>query len=404
MGPGPAFPGKKTGEMKKSYQMGRLAPALAALCLAALCSCDNGGKFHVTGSISGAGDSVLYLENLGLGGVVAVDSARLGVDGAFSLRGKAPAAPEFYRLRIAGRSISLSVDSTETITVRASYPSMAGDYEVEGSEECRLIRELSLRQMALQERAMAIQGDRTLSFAASADSIRAVLAAYKEEIKRDYIYRAPYRPSSYFALFQTLGGALIFDPGVDEEDCKAYAAVATSWDAYHPGSERGENLHNIAIEGMRNVRIARAQRAEVPIDAGKVNLANIIDISLLDNKGTRRSITDLAGKVVMLDFHVFGTKESTQRIMRLREVYNKYHDRGFEIFQVSLDPDEHFWKTQTAALPWVCVHDPAGLESPTLVAYNVERIPTFFLVGRDNSLYKRDSQVDDLEAEIEGLL
>ena len=38
-----------------------------------------------------------------------------------------------------------------------------------------------------------------------------------------------------------------------------------------------------------------------------------------------------------------------KRIMMLRELYNKYHAQGFEIYQVSLDEDEHFWKTRTAA-------------------------------------------------------
>ena len=206
------------------------------------------------------------------------------------------------------------------------------------------------------------------------------------------------------ALFQALGNRLIFNPRESEDDIKAFAAVATSWDTYHPGSLRGKNLHNIAIEGMRTVRIVRNNRAAAMVDASKINTTNIIDIALSDNKGAVRRLTDLKGKVVMLDFHVFGADGSTKRIMQLRDVYNKYHARGFEIYQVALDPDEHFWKTQTAALPWISVRDADGLQSHYLQLYNVQSIPTFFLVGRDNALDKRDVQIKDLDAEIEALL
>lgn len=374
-----------------------------ALMAAMLTSCNN-KKFHINGTVTEAKDSVLYLENMSLDGPVVVDSVKLDDKGAFSFSGKAPDAPEFYRLRIAGQIINLSVDSTETVDVKASYPSMATGYTVDGSAECATIRELALKQIDLQNRVIAVQNNPNLGYDLTRDSIGKLVAAYKEDIKRNYIYKAPMRASSYFALFQTLGNMLIFNPRENADDVKVFAAVATSWDTYHPDALRCKNLHNIAIEGMKNVRIMRNKMAAQNIDASKVNVSNIIDISLLDNQGNRRSLTDLKGKVVMLDFHVFGSNGSTKRIMEMRELYNKYHDRGFEIYQVAFDPDEHFWKTQTAALPWISVRDPQGLQSQNLAAYNVSSIPTFFLIDRNNEVKKRDSQITDIDAEINALL
>ena len=184
---------------------------------------------------------------------------------------------------------------------------------------------------------------------------------------------------------------------------KAFAAVATSWDTYYPNSERGLNLHNIAIEGMKNIRIMKTQN-ELSIDASKVDMSNSINISLTDNKGRVRNLQDLVGKVVLLDFHLFASKNSMQRIMMLRELYNKYHNSGLEIYQVSIDGDEHFWKTQTAALPWVCVRETDASQGQSLISYNVQNVPTFFLLKRDNSVYKRDAQVGNLDAEIASLL
>ena len=379
------------------------ACAAAALLAAALGSCDN-KKFRVSGAITEAKDSVLYFENMSLDGPVTVDSVKLDGDGTFSFSQKAPEAPEFYRLRIAGQIINLSIDSTETVTVKAAYPTMATAYTVEGSPECEVIKELALKQIDLLGRVIAIERNGNISFDLTRDSIARVVEAYKHDVKMNYIFKAPMRPSSYFALFQTLGNRLIFNPRESEDDIKAFAAVATSWDTYHPNSVRGENLHNIAIQGMRNVRIVRNQMAAQAVEAGKVHEANLIDISLLDNQGHTRRLTDLTGKVVLLDFHVFGSEGSTKRIMQMRDIYNKYHARGLEIYQVSLDPDEHFWKTQTAELPWISVRDPQGLQSKNLALYNVSSLPTFFLIDRSNTLQKRDAQIKDLDAELQALL
>ena len=187
--------------------------------------------------------------------------------------------------------------------------------------------------------------------------------AYKEKVKLDYIFKEPNKAYSYFALFQALGNRLIFNPHESVEDMRVFGAVATSWDTYYPDAERGKNLHNIAIEGMKTQRILQAKQQAVNIDPSKVIVSEIIDVPLVDNHGNRRSLTELKGKVVLLDFHAFSAPGSTQRIMKLREVYNKYHAQGLEIYQVSVDPDEHFWKTQTAALPWINVHDPNNLQS-----------------------------------------
>ena len=284
---------------------------------------------------------------------------------------------------------------------------MSAQYEVEGSEDCNRIKELSLLQMNLQAQINAISHDETLNNVATQDSIMNLVNAYKELIKNNYIFKDPKLASSYFALFQTVAlgynNVLVFNPRANENDVKVFAAVATSWDTYYPEAERGINLHNIAIEGMKNVRILQAQRNKT-IDPNLVVEAGVIEIALQDNKGVVRKLTDLKGKVVLLDFHLFASSGSTERIMNLRNIYNKFHDRGLEIYQVSVDPDEHFWKTQTAALPWISVRDPEGIDSPLMRQYNLLDIPTFFLITRDNVLDKRDAQIKNLEAVIAALL
>ena len=376
-----------------------LIMAVAALAMA---SCSE-KKFHVEGNITNAKDSMLYFENVGLEEVSVVDSVKLGEDGAFSFAEPQTEAPEFYRLRISDQIINVSIDSTETVTIKAQYPLMATQYEVSGSDNCSKIKELTLKQIDLRQRAMAIQQSQSLTVDESNDSILGIIRAYKEDVKMNYILKEPNRSYAYFALFQTLGDMLIFNPRSNKDDIKLFAAVATSWDTYHPNSERGANLHNIAIEGMKNVRISEANAAR-SIDVNQIQASGLIDIALYDNKGQLRHLTDLKGKVVLLDFHLFGLENSPARILLLRELYNKYHAQGLEIYQVSLDADEHYWKQQTAALPWISVREPQGLESQTLITYNIQGLPDYFLISRDNALYKRAAQVKDLEAEIRSLL
>jgi hypothetical protein len=112
----------------------------------------------------------------------------------------------------------------------------------------------------------------------------------------------------------------------------------------------------------------------------------------------------LKGQVVLLDFHVFATNESPARILLLRELYNKYHAQGLEIYQVSLDPDEHFWKQQTAQLPWISVREENGLQSQTLALYNLQGLPEFFLIDRGNNIVGRSQTIKDLEQAIKNLL
>lgn len=376
------------------------AVALAALSVA---SCNN-NKFTVEGQISGAKDSVLYFENVGIEGVNVLDSVKLGETGDFSFSEAANQAPEFYRLRIADQIINVSIDSTETVQIKGQYPGMASNYTVSGSDNCDKIRELTLKQMDLQAKAVALQSNMELGIVKANDSIQTLIDAYKNEVKREYIYKEPYKAYAYFALFQAIGNYLIFNPRTNKDDIKAFAAVATSWDTYYPHAERGQNLHNIAIEGMKNQRIVQAQNSDIQIDASKVQEAGVLDIALLDNKGQMRHLTDLKGKVVLLDFHIFAMKDSPARIINLRELYNKYHAQGLEIFQISLDPDEHFWKQQTAALPWINVRDEDGVNSQRLVLYNIQAVPDFFIIDRSNNLVKRAVQINDLEAEIKKLL
>lgn len=373
----------------------------AALLLAGLSACDKEPAFTVEGEVKDAADKVLYLEQSGLEGIVALDSTKLSDKGTFSFTGKRPESPDFYRLRIEDKVINISIDSIETVSVTADYKNFATGYEVDGSVNNTKIKELALLQSELQAKVNKISRS-GLPIGVAQDSILKAVDAYKDNVKRNYIFVEPNMAYAYFALFQQLNGYMIFDPLNSREDVKCFAAVATSLNQQYPHADRSRNLYNMVIKGMKNTRQPQAKPLEIPAD--KVQETSIIDIPLMDIKGKTRHLTDLKGKVVLIDFTAYGSAVSGARNLALRELYNKYASSGFEIYQVSLDTDEHYWKTAADNLPWICVRDPQSAYSTYVRLYGVTQLPTAFLVNRNNELSLRLSEKTDIEEAIKKFL
>ena len=381
--------------------MKRNAYIAAALLLSGLSACNNEPAFTVEGEISDAADKMLYLEQTGLESIIPLDSVKLDEGGNFSFSAARPGAPDYYRLRIESKIINFAVDSTETVTVKANYATFPTGYQIEGSENNTKIKELVLLQAGLQTDVNRV-AQSGLPIGIAQDSIQRMVDAYKNKVRRDYIFAEPNKAYAYFALFQQLNGYMIFDPLANREDVKCFAAVATSMNNLYPHADRSRNLYNMVIKGMKNTRAPQPKPLEIPMD--KIEETSIIDIPLRDVNGNLHHLTDLKGKVVLIDFTVYGASESGARNLLLRELYNKYNGQGLEIYQVSLDTDEHFWKTAADNLPWICVRDPEGFYSSFVRLYGVAQLPSSFLVNRNNELSLRVDTKTDLDAEIKKLL
>ena len=277
--------------------------------------------------------------------------------------------------------ITLGVDSTETIVVKADFPTMATGYEVEGSSESQKIKELTLKQIALQENLRNL-ATRNMPVGVLQDSVMSQVNAYKHMVKTTYIYPHPQSAVAYYALFQRVNGYSLFDPETNREDIKCFGAIATSWESKYPHALRTTNLRNITLRGMKNTR--RPQAAGLPEEL--VSEVSLFDVVLPDLKGNIKKLTDLKGKVVILDFTVYQHKDSPARNIAFRKLYDQYASQGLEIYQVSLDGDEHFWKTSADNLPWICVRDADGQAALT---YNARELPAYFLISKANELDRK---------------
>ena len=370
---------------------------LFALCLF---SCNSEQKFNVTGTVADSEGRTIYLEASSIEGIVPLDSMKLKKDGTFKFSYKRPESPEFYRLRIEDKVINFSVDSTESIEITALYRDFPVSYVIAGSENSAKIKELSLLQIALQKKVDALveaSEKGRINAGAFEDSLRSVIQSYKDTVRINYIFAAPNKAFAYYALFQEVNGFMIFDPFSNKDDIKCFAAVATSLNNFYPHADRSKNLYNMVIKGMKNTRMPKQKTMEI-------NESGIIDIDLKDMRGVDRKLSDLKGKVVLLDFTAYQTAVSVSHNFMLRELYDKYASQGLEIYQVSFDTDEHFWKTSADNLPWICVRDPNGVYSSAAAVYNVQKLPTYFLVNRNNELSARDENIKNLEETIKKML
>lgn len=372
--------------------------------LTAFSACDQTPHFRVEGTISEAEDSMLFLEAMTLDGIHEIDSMKLDEDGDFNFSATAPTNPEFYALRIGRQRINFSIDSTETIRFTAELPSMSSNYIVKGSDNCQKIKEISVKQAQLQSRIIAIENNKSMYPGDIIDSVNNMIKAYKEIMKYEYIFKEPMKAYAYYAVCQSLSDLqttyLLFDPLYNRDDVKCYAAVATAWDGSYHDAKRTEQICNMTIKGISNT--TQSYPKHLNVKNSKISETGIIDIELPDINSKLHKLSSLKGKVVVLDFTMYRAKESSERTRYLRDLYNKYKNKGFEIYQVSLDDDIHFWKCSCENIPWICVHETNGT---AVNLYKVTKLPTYFLINRSNELVKRSDDVKtSLEDEIKKLL
>ena len=372
------------------------------LCMFFFSACNNSSDFIVKGVVAGADGQLMYLENVGISNVVTLDSIKLAPGGKFKFTEKRTEYPDFYRLRLNNQLINFAVDSTETISFVADAGTFATSYSVEGSENSKAIKAITLAQLDANQAISRLRKeyeDKMISDTTYRMKVLAAADAYKE-VARKYIYSAPMSTAAYFALFQQIDGLLFFDL-YDRKDVKAYGAVATSYNHTYPESPRSKHLYNLTLQSMK---VLRAQR---PVDYSNVETKEIsfLDIELPDVRGEVVKLSTVApGKVVLINFTAYQTEWSPALNMALGELYTKYHDQELEIYQVSLDSDFHFWRNGASNLPWVTVHDPQSVYSQVAGLYNVKQLPALFILDRKGNLVKRVEDVKKLEADVKAVL
>ena len=339
--------------------------------LLALVACQRTHTFTVKGNITNANGEKLYLEHTALLQIITIDSCVLNEKGRFSLNAQAPTYPDFYRLRLGTATLPLAIDSTETITITTTKDSLSYTLSIEGSENSLTIAQL---------RAKARTNSR--------DELR--------NAAKKVIATNPLSLSAYYAVFMKQNGEYIWNI-FDTSDRRMFQAVATSFNTWMPNYERTKSLYKQVNDVMQAERNAQQQAAIRQLIDNADNA--FLDIALTDDNGISQSLADLRGKVIILDFSAIEMEQSQGYIFELRELYNQYHNRGLAIYSVSLDRNKLLWEDGVANLPWTNVY--AGEQAmEVLTRYNVQSLPTLFLLDKKGNVQGRYTNFKKLDADI----
>lgn len=346
--------------------------------IAALTACD-GNKFHIDGTLEGASDTTtLVLEQSSNGEWLIVDSVEVNKNGKFSVSAPAPVVPSIYQLRLGNQSICFPIDSLDHLTITAKMPNLATDYSIGGSEHAEQV-------MKIDKAAMQFAGGKGTA---------AELQAWKDQLSRQ-IAADPSGIVAYYTINKYIDGKPLFDP-TNDNDLRIIGAVANSFNSFRPDDPRTNYLVNLLLDGQRRRRAMNAQNDTVFAD-----VASLIDVKLQDNNGKQQSLADVAShnRVVLLDFTAYTTEISPQLNKLLNDIYQQYHSRGLEIYQVSVDQDNVAWRQAAQNLPWITVFEPMSINSQTIGNYNVNGIPTTFII-KNGEIVERVEDATRLKAAV----
>ena len=351
----------------------------------------------ISGRFVGSGVDSIYLERMSdnFSKPESVAVACLEDNGAFrfELSIDEESSPRFYRLSTnsGGRPITLVVAAEDDITLES-----AGDiflnYTVEGSEESKLICEFNHEYFkACDKLAFVAEHLGTRVAYTEKEAYRLATEAIKAQMR--FVGSHPNKLAAFYAMRHNVAEQYI--PQLDGYGISIlhYRTVLEGLTAAYPDSPYIEILES------------EIAQLEMMIDlVDNVKIVSYPDIELEDMYKTKHKLSSLEGKVVLLYFWTLESALCNNLNAELKEVYDKYHNQGFEVYHISADGDEALWidVVRQQKHPWISVF--GGNSMDVFSLYNVVKLPTAYLIDREGNMSVVPLVIKALEREIKEAL
>lgn len=352
------------------------------------CSDNKSGKFEIDGKITNAPSTKIYLEKLELNGTTPFDSSKVDSEGKFKFKGTV-SEPTFFLLKINDQKfITLLLDSMEKVKFSADFINFSNDYKVEGSFGSLKVKDLYLKLNRTNAKIDSISSLINLSvnhpdFIQKRDSWIASINLIKLEqqnFSKDFVKNNPFSLASIMAIYQRFNnGEYVV------QDLQTIKVAASALNSMYPNSVHAKTLYEDTKKLIQDVQ---NQKVKQFIEAEGVNSP---EIKLPNQTGDQISLSSLRGKYVLIQF--WSAYDATSRMMNpvLKENYQKFKTRGFEIYQVSIDTTRNEWvqAIDKDQMNWINVGDMKGSKS-ALISYNIQQIPSNYLLDKEGQIIAKD--------------
>lgn len=272
--------------------------------------------------------------------------------------------PEFVYVYSADQRIaSLLVEAGDQISIKVND---ADSTTIEGSKESVRLTELD-KEHEQRSAKFAELAQKEMY----ADMTKEYTSYYRTAVK--YVMENSHSLTTVPMLYRALGDLPLF---AMDTDAILFKNIADSLLMTYPKSRYAQALKEDAQARFNAIEL-RARVAEAP-EIG------YFDIELSGLDGKKKKLSDLDSKVILLYF--WSAADPAQNVFNvnvLKNLYNDYHHKGFDIYQVSLDTDKVLWATTIMGqeLPWTNVNDMLGAASPYVLQYNLQTLPSAFVIN-----------------------
>ena len=359
------------------------------------------------GSVEHGEGKAIILERLDVNRTSVIDSTSVDNKGHFILSTKIN-EPALLVLRyVDGQIINLLAAPGESIVLSSHDKSFSKDYSVEGSEESENIRIL-VQQLnhtravldSLEKVALVVEDPESPQMKVIRDAYAQTIVNQKRFTIR-YLLEHMHSLSSVYALYQK------YDPenpvmGL-ESDLQYFKVVADSLEVSHPNSSLTKSLRADISQRENNVNTTNKmntllEMAEEPKGS--------LELSIPDREGRVITLSDFQGKVVLVVFWASGNEASINALLQLKSTYDRYHNKGFEIYSISLDNDKYSWMNAMDfnEFNWINVSELSYPESKANMIYNVTSLPSSFLINREGDIVAKNLFGRTLETWLDNLL